>query len=263
MSNITIVEISKKELEEGEIPSNYVLVEATDSAYGAKTKAGIIYGFDTEKTFADADNPNNESHAADLCIPYGKVYKVPSGLYYNENDNTSMAWETDMELKVGDMVWFSIIESNNATTLSCEGVLYKFIPYSDIYVAKRTTISDRNEIFMELAIHGKVKSAKEEIIVLNGYVLIQPKKKIKLSDFDTQSEHELDLTRGTVCYLGKPNKRHKQPTYVDHTDLNVGDDVVLAPKAYPFWLERKRYMSRFNEEELYLVVPRRKVALAI
>jgi len=86
MSNITIIEISKEELEQGEIPSNYVLVETTDSSYGAKTKGGIIYGFDEGRTFADHDNPNNESHAADLCIPYGTVYKIPAGLYFNEND---------------------------------------------------------------------------------------------------------------------------------------------------------------------------------
>jgi co-chaperonin GroES (HSP10) len=241
MSKLTIIELSREHLDAGQIPSNYVLVETNDSVYGAKTKNGIIVGFDEDITYADAENPNNENHAADLCVPYGTVYKVPSGLYYNEDDKNSMDWETEMELQVGDMVWYGIMESYNATTILCEGKLYKFISYADCSVAKRG----------------------DKVIVLNGMVLIQPLKKQKLSELDVLSEQELDLTRGKVCFIGQPNKRYKQPSYVDHEELNVGDEVIFAPKAYPTLLERKKFMATFDGDELYYCVPRRKIALSI
>ena len=218
-------------------PNNCVLVEMTYCTDGVKTKGGIIVGFNKDVLYAEGE----DAHNADLQEVSGIVTRVPEKLYFNPKDPNSMLWETDMELQVGDLVWFGIMESSNAQEILCEGRLYKIIPYADIIVARRRT----------------------EVIVLNGYALCQTVNRQKISDLDVISEESIDTTRCIVRYVGKPNKRYKVKNHIDHKDLKPGDVVLLQPRTSFWYLERKRYLANFNGDELYIVVPRRKIVMVI
>ena len=233
------IKLSKKEFDSGEVPyiSNHVLVEMVFSSDGVKTKSGIIVGFNKDVNYAEG----SDAHDANLQEVWGVVARAPEKLYYNEDDPDSMEWECDMELEVGDKVWGGIIEFANAQEILCEDKLYKLIPYADLYVAKRG----------------------EQVIPLNGYILCQTVKCRKMSDLDYFSEMYVDQTRCIVKYVGKPNKRYKSDNMVDFADLRPEDEIVLVPRTPFQFLERKTYMSAFNGDNLYIVLPRRKVSMVL
>jgi len=217
------------------------LVEILRSTDGVKTKGGIIIGFNDDVNYAEGDNAWN----ADLQVVSGVVERMPAKLYYNTKDPHSMLWETDMELQVGDMVWGSIMEFSNAQEILCEGRLYKLIPYADIYVAKRQK--------------GMGVLSFDKVIVLNGYVLCQTVNRTKLSDLDFISEGQIDTSKCAVSYVGRPNKSYKTKSYCDIIDIKKGDTILLQPRTSFQYLERKSYLSSFEDDELFIVVPRRKI----
>jgi hypothetical protein len=233
------IKLTKKQFDEGGLvfPSNHVVVEVSYSNKNAKTKTGIVVGFDKDKIFAEG----TEAHAADLMEIYGTVVKVPEKLYFDMDNSKSMEYNTEMELEVNDVVWFSILESANALEILVEDKLYKILPYQDIYVAKRGN----------------------EIIVLNGLCLCQTVTHKKISELDFVSENKIDITRCVVKFIGKPNKGYKNSNNVDHQNLQVDDVVLLQPRTPIQFLERKKYMARFNGDELYIIVPRRKIVMVI
>lgn len=232
----TRMKISKEELDKGTIPVNQILIRMTYSSEGRKTKSGIIVGFETDTQFVD-----DTGHAADLAEVSGIVYKLPEQLYFNENDESGMNWDCDIDLQVGDEVWFSQFESKNSTEVECEDIVYKFIPYADCFVAKRD----------------------KKIFTLNGYVLCEPIYQEQISTLDPLSKDKIDMTRGIVRYLGKPNRQYLRPQYVDMIDLKEGDLVQFEANTPLFLLERNRYLSLFNDNKLYWVVQRRRIALIL
>ena len=256
MSKLNIIEITRKELDEG-IPRNHVLIEADLSNEGLKTKGGIIIGFLDDTTWEG----DHEAHNADMCVNYGKVYATPSELYFNEDDENSMPWETEMELAQDDLVWFSIMESYNAVTFLCEDTYYKLIPYESIYAVKRECWRD------------KWKGEKyTKIFTLNGYVLCKPiKHKVKVKptydkvtkQFGSHYEERVDPTRGIISFTGTPNISYKQDSYVDHQDLKEGDEVLFAPRTPILYLERSLQYATFDKEQLHLVIPRRKIVAVL
>jgi len=208
----------------------------TYSCEGIKSKGGVIIGVNIDDEYED----ENTTHRADFTEVYAQVFRVPDKLYYNREDQHSMAWDCDMELEIGDMVWFNTMESFNAVEIECEDEFYRLIPYSDIYVAKR----------------------KQKVIVLNGYVLCEP--------IFTSIEHRLaienkkeDKSRGIVRFVGKSNREYQRPEYVDFVDLQVGDEVLFNPNTPLFPLERKSYLAHFDGNNLYNVVQRRRVAMVL
>jgi hypothetical protein len=237
------IDVTKEQLTNGLVPSNYVLCETYYTSEGAKTKAGIIYGVNTDLIYADADNPDDHtSHAADMAEVSLIVTKLPQKLYFNPDDpNNSMPWETEMELQVGDVVWTDIMETSNAITLVCEGKMYKLLPYQDLYCAKR----------------------EDKVIMLNGYILCEQVKKKAISELDVTSCDLIDPTKGIVAYLGNSNKRYLQEDYVDFEDLRVGDEVLLDAHSGIFLLERQLYSSKFSNEKLYWVVSWKKISMVL
>jgi hypothetical protein len=233
------IELTKYQFDHSELPflANHVLIEMTQSNEGRKTKSGVIVGLTERLVYAAGDN----SLAADLEECWGTVARVPEKLYFCETDPTSMSYETEMELEVNDQCWFSIIEAHNAIEILCEDKIYKLIPYEDLYCVKRA----------------------DKVIVLNGYCLCQTVNKLKISELDVTSESKIDTTKCIVKYVGKANKRYKHPSYVDHPDIREGDLVLLQPRTSFQYLERKTYLSSFDGDNLYLVIPRRKICMVL
>jgi hypothetical protein len=191
---------------------------------------------------------DNETHPADIAAIVGRVVKCPPKLYYNEDDpHNSMPWDTDMELKIGDLVWFNLIESLNANEIEVDDKIVRIIPYTDVYVAKRPD-----------------KRLVDQVICLNGYVLLAQIPLPKLSDLDVTSEEKIYEDRGGVRYLGTPNRAYIDKNYSDDIDIEVGDMAYLKPGYKPFNLERKSYMSEFTSTgELFYCVQRRRIILSV
>ncbi len=257
MSKNTQIELTREQLDNGVLTDkcNHIIVEMTYTNDGAKTKNGIVWGFNREILYAEG----TDSHPADMQENHGLVYKCPQKLYYNESDPNSMEWETDMELQESDECFFSIMESANSHEVLCEGKTYKIIPYADCYVAKRR----HNRDIIRTVIDKISESDIYDIIPLNGYVLCQTVNLKKLSELDVTSENKIDKTKAIIRYVGTCNRSYKIKSYIDHTDLQPGDEVLLE-RGTPFlFLERKDYAASFNGSELYLIIPRRKVVAVI
>jgi hypothetical protein len=254
MAELLKITVTRKELDEGIIPTNQVLCHAYYDNTNLKTKSGIIIGVNKELTYADSDNPDDDSaHAADLAEVSLKVYKLPQKLYFNSEDkDKSMPWETDIEICEEDIIFTNTIEALNAVTLVCEGELYKLIPYSDIYCAKR-------EVWVD-----KWKGTKKTVVeMFNGYVLCTLKNKESLSEFDVISQDKLDKSKGTIAYIGEPPKAYLVPEYTHIEDLRVGDEVLFSQKSAPFALERQKYSSKFDENQIYYVVHRKDIVAVL
>lgn len=253
MGELLKISMTRKELDNGIIPQNYVMVEAELTAEGKKTKGGIIFGHHEDVVYDD----ETTSWEADIAQVAAKVYKLPERLYYDEdNPNHSLPWLPDMELgvdlQVGDTVWTSPIESRNAITTVCEGKGYKLWPIQDLWVAKR-------EIWLS-KFNGK---KKEEITVLNGMVIVEPVFEINDSPLAIEKKGAWDKTKGIVRFVGKPNRAYQNKSYVDFMDLRVGDTVLFNPGSPLVPLERQKYNAHFLNDELFFVTQRRRIAMVI
>jgi hypothetical protein len=262
MGVINSIKITREELDNGIIPFNHVMVEADKTIEGKKTKGGIIYGHDENVQFEG----EGTSWEADVADVFGTVYKIPQKLYYDKEDpNHSMSWYSEMEVQIGDLVWFSVIEGRNATALECDGKFYKIIPYADLIVCRRTlpfnnTPADVLRIYQQT---GQVLFNSPNIIIicLNGRVLLEYYKKPKVSSLDFKEE--IDTTKGIVRFLGKPNKEYIREEYNDIDGLEVGDLVLLNPGTPQVPLERRSFNSHFDNGKLYFVVQRRRIAMIL
>ncbi len=248
--------LSKEQLDNGIIPGNTVLVEMVHSMEGIKSKGGIIVGFNTDVEYED----ESDSHAANMTEVYAKVVKCPQKLYYNRKDHSNtMPWYCDMDLMVGDIVYFNIIESKNAVEIVCEDRLYKLIPYQDLYCAKR--YHDKQSWDSEKYLIGT--DPWWEVIMLNGYVLLEPIYKKNISALAVSEQGEVDKTKGIVRYAGKSNKEYLRKEYIDFQDLEIGDEVLLSPGTPLFLLERKAFLAQFDGDNLYWVVQRRRISMVL
>ena len=259
MAELHINELTAENLINAEIPMNHVLIETDVDWSNKKSKGGIIVGFNEDVLFAEGDS----SHVADLTIPYGIVKKTPKLLYFNPDDSNSMDWETSIEIKEGDMVWFSLMESRNAVCVLCEQKLYRILPYADCYVAKRRfNMMERLDfaLFFNISLDETIK---EVSIPLNGYVLCEILYKPKISPLDALSENMVDNTRGRVKHVGAPPKAYLRKEYCHIEDLRVGDEVLFDNPAAVFLLERTKALAQFDGDNLYWVVPRRRISLIL
>ena len=182
--------------------NNQVLVETVTKNEEKKTASGIWLVTDTD--WRPAMHTNRQS----------KVIKLPDSLYYNNTPRQklpsdapeSLPWDTDMELKVGDMVWHDFMAVHNCPVITTEDEPdkeYKLIRYDDIYVAKRG----------------------EKIIVLNGYVLCEEVFD-KTSALDVENKRP-SFIKGKVRYMGKPNREYLSKKKSDaFADFGVGDVIV-------------------------------------
>ena len=246
------ITLSREELDRAEIPMNHVLVKIIRSSEGLKTNAGITVGFLTDDVFAEGE----DSHSANMAEICGVVEKVPDRLFFDKTDPNSMDWETDMELQVGDTVWYSLMEAKNSVQLVCDGVVYKSVPYQDCYVAKRRWVTEKiGDI--------NISTVQNKVIPLNGYVLCKPVNLPKLSHLDAISEGQIDKSRGIIAFIGKPVKTYLRDSYSHIDDLCVGDGVLFDNKAAVFYLERFKHTAIFDNGNQYWCVQRRRISMVL
>lgn len=235
MPKTEIVRLTDREFKNLRLNTNHVLVKTARTNEGKSTDSGLLVGFNPHVNYAEGEG----SHVADLAVVTGEVVKICDNLYYNADDlNDSMLWKTDIEVDVGDEVLFDYLESLNCTMIEVGEDVYRIFPYQALWVARRN----------------------DELIPLNGYCLVAPLKREKLSDLDISDEY--DLTRGVVRYLGKPNAAYIAAQDNDDVDVSVGDIVTFSWRyvRHPVFLERQKWMAQFSDEPL-LRVQRRDFAM--
>jgi len=246
-------EISKDELDSGIPLGNHVLCEVYYTNRDAKTKGGVIIGFNNDVTYASEDGKDTSSHPADMAETSLVVYRCPSKLYFEPTDPKGMDWETEMELGEEDIIWTNPIDALNSVTLTCEGKEYKLINYQDVYCYKR-----------EIWVDKWSTPQKKKIVAhcINGYVLCEQVPYQTVSYLDVTSQDKIHKDRGIVRYLGTPNTRHRFPEITDFQNLEIGDLVLFDKKCVPFYLERSVYSAKFSDE-LFFVVPRKYINLVL
>jgi len=225
----------------------------------ATTKGGVYMGFLEDVTWGD----DNETHPADIAQICGRVVKCPPKLYYNEDDpHNSMPWDTDMQLEIGDICFFNLIESLNANEVEVDGKIIRLIPYSDIYVAKKDIWIERDYYWNNDNELKTKYTDKTKIICLNGYVLLELVPIPKISELD-QIHHGVYQDRGIVRYLGEPNRAYVNRKDSDDINIKEGELAYFRPGWTPFLLERRQYFAVFEGDKLFWLAQRRRIILSV
>lgn len=223
-------------------PSNVVIVEM--EAEKDLLASGIKINFNPDVLYAEGDG----SHVADCSAVHGTIVKQVDRLYYKRKDViNSMSWKTELETQIGDVVFFHPLISKNCSEVVVGETVYKVIPYYDLFVAKREYWVD------------KWKGTKETAIIpLNGNVILKEVYKPKLSKFDI-SEPQVDKFKGIVAFNGSDNQEYQAKGVTDFKGLKYGDFVFIERNSYPFYLERSRWNSHFDQGNQYLVSQKRHI----
>jgi len=225
----THVKIDKKDLERLKPLNNFVLIKTIADVEKLKTPSGIYLVSPNAKIWDEARHANR----------IGLVVSTPDILTYKSKTNKyAMDWDTDMELKVGDVVWYSYFDDLNCQWYICEGEEYKLIPYGNCYVAKREYRGD------------------VDTICLNGYILCEDVYAKPVSDLQVKTK--IDNRLGKVAYVGNRNKEYKIYKYNDCADVNVGDIIIKRDKRVRILLEDEYYAS-FDDKKIFWVIQRKDI----
>ena len=199
------MKLTEKELKKIVPLGNMVLIKPERESDQIITESGIKLYIDP--TF------DEEKHA----VRYGEVMAVPDVITYGLFSRRSIDWETDMELKVGDMVFINpgaTIQAENFGEYIFVGEKkHYFIRYDEIYLALR----------------------KKKMIMLNGFILIKPvkekqvkPKKIILPDAIKKKVSE---KYGIVKKVGTPNRGYyfgtKKVRGKDYEEVKEGDKIIF------------------------------------
>lgn len=196
--------------------SNLVLIEFDEN----EKIGGLIY--------SQLSKDLNEYGSAPCT---GTVFKAPGRLFTALRNPYSMSWVTNMELKEGDKVWFQRTIFLNAPQLIHKGKKLVFIPYEEIYIAKRGDFE----------------------FMLNGYLLVKPK--VVEDKFLAYSNKEISLSRGVILKTC-PAVEYISGDY-DEIDVKEGDEIICSDE-YRVELEDEMF-STYSKDKCF-VVQRREIA---
>lgn len=205
---------------------NKVLVQFKDNH--SKTVGGI-------ETNVSAIAGNYAAYSDRVATVFG----VPEKLTCVKNKEHTMLWECDVDIEVGDEVFFDPTESLHSQKVYCEKdkQTYAISFYGSIVLAKR----------------------KDTVIMCNGYVLLEQVYEEK-SKLGLEKEKPI-FNQGIVSYVGKPNKRYRVKNKNGYyrtdegCDIKVGDMVLLDMPQYTWMLEDWCF-AVFDNRNMYKVAKR-------
>jgi len=161
----------------------------------------------------------------------GVVIKVPEKFTYSEKPSLNTGdWDTTIEVIPNDLVYFDYLTGLECSKIECEDKLYYILPYHTLYVARR----------------------KEEVIPLNGYVLLEP-----IINKEGYKDFKFDREEGkfaTVAYAGSCNKKYRNKQYFDDPAIKDGERVIYG-KVSGLFLEEEEHSS-FDGEKRFRVIQR-------
>lgn len=195
----------------------------------------------------------------------GEVFGVPEQLYFTtkKNAQSSMEWDTDMELKIGDIVNYHFLDIRTAIEqddyVLCDGKAYFPIRYDRIFCAKRKMPKGSITITAGGNFVVGPDGRPEEVIMLNGYVLVKPvEEKIEtILQLPQNVEGRYDAKYGEVRFIGTPNRRYRENYPADDTRLEAGMTVILD-KVCDITLEYDIHTS-FDGDKKYFRVQRNNI----
>ena len=186
----------------------------------------------------------------------GIVEKVCDKLYSGKYDG--MEWDTEIEVQEGDEVYFTWMALDDAirkgTYFTCKGkskaeMQSGYVPcsYADLTLAIRD----------------------KDIIMLNGYVLVEPLTKEEFEEKFLQvktSELVIGMIRrqsmpgwGRVVACGTPNRGYQNIMYNDDSDVSQGD-IVLFKKESDIAVQYDMHADLLGKKKLYKIQRRHLMA---
>ena len=155
-------------------------------------------GFFIDKSFEPEKHAQTSAEVLGVC----------SDLFFSYDDiyGSSLIYKTDNELRVGDIVYFHYLCTLRAKK---DGVMFAdefYLRYDDIFCLKRDG----------------------ELIMLNGWILVEAEFKKPVSLFDIRTKEESE-NQGTIRHIGSCNTGYLEGEgKVDLDIFNVGDIVYFG-----------------------------------
>ncbi len=189
------------------IPKNYVLVD-----FPSNKHESIALKNGKELYIDNTFEPEKHS------VNYGKVLLLPDRLHYSgiAGDNGAMEYDIDIEIQVGDIAYFHYLESGKipkeGRVVDHDGKRCAMVRYDRIFCVRRGN----------------------DIIMTNGWVLIEPVKETKIiSDViivPDSIQAKFKAKEGIVAYCGTPVKAYAfRPTMGGDTDeIKPGDHILYS-----------------------------------
>ena len=100
--------------------NNKVLVSVNQVS--EESESGLIVG-------------NSEWDKAGHVTRSGMVISIPEKLIYRAKRGWGIEWDTQIECEVGDIVYWGIMEGSDCPVLSCNGLDYFLVDYSELRLA--------------------------------------------------------------------------------------------------------------------------------
>lgn len=188
----------------GRIPKNYVLVHIKNDVHDSVK-------LNDQEIYIDSSY-EPEKHS----VTNGIVETLPEVLHYNgvRSDENGLQFDTDMDLKKGDQVYFHYLETINAKSrgriFDVEGKKYMMVRYDMIYFAKRD----------------------DDIIMVNGWVLVEPieHETLKSDIIHIPNSIQENKQEGIVKHIGKPLRAYKMNPDVgeENDEVHEGDHILFT-----------------------------------
>jgi hypothetical protein len=154
---------------------------------------------------------------------YGTVAVIPNRLKFGIG---GMSWKTDIEIQVGDTVWFNylvclmalgkllnpVYRSDETRYYTCGEDIYVLLPYESLIVAKREV--------------SKFPTGYTETICLNSYVIGKQIKR-KVSDKLIVNDEKTGWIK--LLHVGNPVTEYLTET-IEIEDVEAGDTVLINKK---------------------------------
>lgn len=155
---------------------------------------------------------SSEWNDAEAMPRFGEVIMMPNRLvemdFSNMHSANMMEWGTEIEVEVGDIVYFGAMIAANAESFIYEDTLYLLIPYSRIICRVR----------------------EDAVTPVNGYCLLSEKMdKQHAKGIITSHADKVNRRRGKITHVGRANDYYFGEDAVD-AEVEVGDEVVFSGK---------------------------------
>ena len=206
--NMTDAEVSDMKL----ISANRVLVCITQKNVDRVTPSGILMVSPTDTDWQP------EVHAD----RWGEVVQIPNQL---KREKTHL-WNTDIDIQVGDTIWWDMMVSENADTITTETNTYLLLDYFSLHVVKRG----------------------DKVIPLNGYSMFTLVSDESKSEFAIKTGKK-DARYGTLKYKAEINEYYFDEL-TDDDSVQVGDKCIF--RNPPVLLESE-YHAVFDGKEQYRI----------
>lgn len=185
---------------------NMVLVSVEDTFNEIKTDSGLIL---PNAAHADTWSRSPGYSFDEFAIRFGKVVSLPKVITAGSFD-----YETELEIEVGDTVYWNLMSFKNHIPVTCGDKKYLLVDY--------------HEIIMKVDQKGQIEP-------LNGYCLFTPI--AKEESFGVYKVTEEITEKWKIYQKPKSLNVELNPRYVFDDIWEVGDIVLLLVATHPFKIE--------------------------